>query len=63
MLATHSPILMAYPKATIYQLSPEGITPLAYEETEHFQVTEGFLGNRHDYLRRLLSDSPPMDPR
>jgi len=56
IIATHSPILMAYPEATIYHLSPEGITAMPYEETEHFQVTQGFLANRKDYLRHLLSD-------
>ena len=55
IIATHSPILMAYPEATIYHLSPEGITAMPYEETEHFQVTQGFLANRKDYLRHLLS--------
>ena len=29
---------------------------MPYEETEHFQVTQGFLANRKDYLRHLLSD-------
>jgi len=58
IIATHSSILMAYPEATIYHLSPEGIVPMAYEETEHFQVTRGFLANRRDYLRHLLGDEP-----
>ncbi len=58
IIATHSPILMAYPKATIYHLSSEGITAMAYEKTEHFQVTQGFLMRHHEYLRHLLSESP-----
>jgi predicted ATPase len=63
IIATHSPILMAYPQAMIYHLSPDGITPMAYEETEHFRVTRGFLADRQDYLRRLLDDEPPdVDP-
>lgn len=43
VIATHSPILLAYPGATIYHLSSEGIGPVAYEETDHFQVTRSFL--------------------
>lgn len=39
MIATHSPILMAYPDALVYQLSDEGITRIKYEDTEHFVVT------------------------
>ena len=58
VIATHSPILMAYPDATIYQLSVEGgISAISYEETEHFRVTRDFLNNRQAYLGQLLSGS------
>ena len=57
VIATHSPILMAYPDATIFQLSVEGgISPIEYEETEHFRVTRDFLNNREAYLHELLSN-------
>jgi len=60
VIATHSPILMAYPDATIYNLSAEdGIGPIAYEDTEHFRVTRDFLNNRRAYLSELLSGDPP----
>jgi predicted ATPase len=38
IIATHSPILLAYPEATIYGFGPGGIREMAYEETEHYQV-------------------------
>jgi predicted ATPase len=56
VIATHSPILMAYPHATIYHLSERGIAPIAYEDTEHYQVTRDFLTNRALYLHHLLDD-------
>ncbi len=56
LVATHSPILLAFPGALIYQLGPEGIAPIAYEETEHYQVTRGFLLDRERFLGQLLSD-------
>ncbi len=56
VIATHSPILLAYPDAAIYQLSDEGIAPIAYEDTAHFQVTRDFLANRELYLRHLLAE-------
>jgi len=57
VIATHSPILMAYPDATIFHLSAEGgISPIEYEETEHFRVTRDFLNNREAYLHELLSN-------
>ena len=56
VIATHSPILMAYPDATIYHLAAEGgISPIDYEETEHYRVTRDFLNNRQVYLGQLLS--------
>jgi predicted ATPase len=58
LVATHSPILMAYPGATIYYLSDGGgIRQVAYEETDHYQVTKGFLGNRDRYFKHLFADS------
>ncbi|MEO5795742.1 MAG: AAA family ATPase [Rhodoferax sp.] len=54
VIATHSPILMAYPDACIYRCGPEGVVPIAYEDTEHFQVTRDFLLDREQALRGLL---------
>lgn len=56
IIATHAPIVLAYPGATIYQLDERGITSIAYEQTEHVQLTRDFLNDRGRYLRRLLSD-------
>lgn len=54
IIATHSPILMAYPDAWIYQIGPNGLERVAYEDTDHFNVTRGFLNNREAMLRHLL---------
>lgn len=43
IIATHSPILMAFPGACIYQLSQDGIDRVAYRDTEHYQLTRRFL--------------------
>lgn len=56
IIATHSPILMAYPDAWIYQCDGEGIRRIAYEETEHFQVTRDFLANPQRMLDILLGE-------
>ncbi|HEV7554530.1 MAG TPA: AAA family ATPase [Kofleriaceae bacterium] len=56
VMATHSPILMAYPDAAIYRLDGDGIARVDYEDTEHFQITRSFLTNREIYLRKLLDD-------
>jgi predicted ATPase len=54
IIATHSPILMAYPQARIYQCGTDGITQVAYEDTEHYQVTRDFLANPGRMLDRLM---------
>ncbi len=54
IIATHSPILMAYPDALIYQVSKDGITQIAYEDTEHYQITKAFLNNRNPMLKELF---------
>jgi predicted ATPase len=59
LIATHSPILLAYPDARIYQFTPNGIAPVAYEDTEQFQITRDFLVNREAYLHPLLADESP----
>lgn len=58
IVATHSPIIMAYPNATIYLLSESGISEVNYEETEHFSLTRDFLNNREQYFRELFPKKP-----
>lgn len=55
IIATHSPLLMAYPDACIYQCSAEGVAPVAYDDTEHVRVTRDFLANPARMLQGLLS--------
>jgi len=57
LIATHSPMLICYPGATIYQFNEEGIRETCYEETEHFSLTKSFLDNPALYLRHLMNDS------
>ncbi|MCV6626402.1 MAG: AAA family ATPase [Cellvibrionaceae bacterium] len=55
IIATHSPILMAYPGATIYHFSASGIKQVNYQDTEHFTVTRDFL-LRHEQMVEYLLD-------
>jgi predicted ATPase len=56
VIATHSPILMSYPDARIDVLSQSGIRTVAYEDTEHFLVTRGFLANPQRTLSLLMEE-------
>lgn len=54
VIATHSPLLLAYPEATIYALD-EGIEAVAYQETHHYRLTREFLEAPERYLRHLFA--------
>jgi predicted ATPase len=56
IIATHSPILMAYPGALIYEFYEKGVRQVAYTDTEHYVVTRAFLGNPERMLRELLDE-------
>lgn len=53
IIATHSPILMAYPDATILHFGFDGIRPKPYDELEHVQLTRDFLNDPQTFLRYL----------
>ncbi len=56
IVSTHSPILMAFPNARIYELNESGIRTADYKETEHYQLTRRFLENPERMLRYLLEE-------
>ncbi len=55
VIATHSPIILAYPESIIYSLDEGGPKPIAYEDTEHVQVTRAFLNKPDRFLNELLN--------
>ncbi len=57
IIATHSPMLLCYPGATIYQFDENGVHETNYRDTEHFSLTKSFLDNPDLYLRHLLGGS------
>ncbi|HEY8784411.1 MAG TPA: AAA family ATPase [Mucilaginibacter sp.] len=54
LIATHSPMLICYPGATIYQFDEDGVRETRYEDTEHYYLTKSFLDNPAVYLRHLM---------
>lgn len=54
IIATHSPILMAYPDAAILGLGENGLAPVRYEDTEHYLLTRQFLNNPQGIMRELF---------
>jgi len=56
IIATHSPILMAFPDAEILEFSEKGIEKVGYKDTEHYKVTKSFFDNPEKMLRILLEE-------
>ena len=56
IIATHSPIILGYPDAWIYQTTSSGLERVEYEDTDHFQITRSFLNRRQTFLDVLLEE-------
>jgi len=53
IIATHSPILMAYPEATILSCDQPPVQEVAYDDLEHVKLTRAFLSDPKRFLYRL----------
>lgn len=56
VIATHSPILMAYPDADLFLLDENGISKTDYKKTEHYLVTKRFLDDPRRMLKTMFSE-------
>lgn len=56
IIATHSPILLAFPSAKIVHFDEHGLHEIKYEDTEHYSVTRDFLNNYPKRCSQLFSD-------
>jgi predicted ATPase len=56
IIATHSPIVLAYPNATIYQISEDSLRQVEYHECENYKITKQFLEQPERMLHYLLND-------
>ncbi len=60
VIATHSPLIMAFPDAWIYVLDGDGLRQVPYAETDHYLITRGFLSNPQRTLDILFSEQEPQ---
>lgn len=56
IIATHSPILMAFPHAQVIVLTEDCIRTVPYKDTEHYMLTKQFLNDPEHMLKHLLAD-------
>ena len=54
IIATHSPILMAYPNSQILQFTDGGIAEVEYRETAHYKLTKQFIDSPERMMKYLL---------
>jgi predicted ATPase len=59
LIATHSPVLMAFPGATIYEFGEDGIGRVDWVDVDTVQLTRSFLDAPERFLVKLLA--PPLD--
>lgn len=53
IIVTHSPIIMAYPDATVYEIK-DTLRLVKYEDTEHYQIMKNFINNKDKMINILM---------
>jgi len=56
IMATHSPVLMAYPNARLLRLSKYGLEPVRVEETDHFKVLREFYDDPAGFVEGAIAE-------
>ncbi|MBQ9899450.1 MAG: AAA family ATPase [Ruminococcus sp.] len=56
IIATHSPVILAFPDAVIYELTESGISRRAYEETGTYGVMKTFMDSPQRMINRLFEE-------
>jgi predicted ATPase len=56
VMATHSPMLMAYPEARLLRLSKYGLDPIRIEETDHYRLMREFCADPITFIDSVLTD-------
>ncbi len=56
IMATHSPMLMAYPNARLLQLTKYGLDTVRVEDTEHYRLMREFWTNPRAFIETMMSD-------
>ncbi len=54
IISTHSPMLLAFPDAEVYQINKDGIRSVRFQDTEHYRTTVRFLQNPESAIEDIL---------
>jgi predicted ATPase len=56
IMATHSPMLMAYPNARLLRLSKYGLEPVTIEQTDHYKVMREFCADPAGFIEAAIDE-------
>jgi len=56
IMATHSPLLMAYPDATLLRLSKYGLEPVTIEQTDHYKIMREFCADPASFVETAFAE-------
>ena len=59
IISTHSPMLMAFPDAELYQIKENEIVSTPFKETDHYRITVRFLQNPEEAANEILGRDDP----
>jgi predicted ATPase len=56
VMATHSPMLMAYPNARLLRLSKYGLEPVNVKDTDHYKVMREFCEDPAGFVEAVMAE-------
>ena len=56
VMATHAPMLMAFPEAELLRLTRYGLEPVTLEETDHYRLLREFCAEPRDFIATMLEE-------
>ena len=56
IMATHSPMLMAYPNARLLRLSKYGLETLTVQQTDHYKIMQGFCADPVGFVEAAIAE-------
>jgi predicted ATPase len=59
VMATHSPMLMAYPGATLLRLSKYGLEPVSIKQTDHYKIMREFYDDPTGFVEAVVDEWTP----
>jgi predicted ATPase len=61
IMATHSPVLMAYPNATLLRLTKDGLEPTTVEQTDHYKALREFCDDPKGFVEAAIGEEVGLD--